>query len=181
MATVLKYFAYGSNLHPVRFRERIPSCRLLTCATLPYYAFEIHKRGMDGSAKCNAHFTGVQTDHVLGVIYLIHAADKESLDHFEDEGRGYSWAELEVVSNGTVDRVYTYLATERFIEASLKPFDWYKDLVLLGMQYHRYPMDYMSKVKGFQALPDPDRERALRHRCLNERLRIGAKPHQKSV
>ena len=52
--TLIKYFAYGSNLHPQRFQERVPSGKFLALAALTRHTLLFHKRGQDGSSKCNA-------------------------------------------------------------------------------------------------------------------------------
>ena len=54
MSATLLYFAYGSNLHPERLRERVPSAESLGVARLEAHVLRFHKRGRDGSGKCDA-------------------------------------------------------------------------------------------------------------------------------
>ena len=70
MARSFLYFAYGSNLHPARLAARTPSCHALGRAVLARHVLRFHKRGRDGSAKCDAWFTGDPTDRLYGVVYL---------------------------------------------------------------------------------------------------------------
>ena len=58
MVNRLLYFAYGSNLHPTRLGDRAPSVELVGTAVLEGHALRFHKRGADGSGKCNALATG---------------------------------------------------------------------------------------------------------------------------
>ena len=56
--TLLYYLAYGSNLHPVRLTERVPSARFLGLTSLFGYQLRFHKRHEpDGSGKCNMYHT----------------------------------------------------------------------------------------------------------------------------
>jgi hypothetical protein len=55
----LHYLAYGSNLHPIRLRQRVNSARLIATLSLPGYRVLFNKRGQDLSAKCNLVATGL--------------------------------------------------------------------------------------------------------------------------
>nr|MDQ2697092.1 gamma-glutamylcyclotransferase [Pseudomonadota bacterium] len=90
MEPLLKYFAYGSNLHPLRLRERVPSATVLGVAELAGWRLRFHKRGQDRSGKCNIIPTGRSGDRVIGVIYAMAAADKDKLDAAEGLGKGYT-------------------------------------------------------------------------------------------
>lgn len=160
------YFAYGSNLHPKRLSRRVPSSRLIRLAKLTEHALKIHKRGMDGSAKCNACYTGNPADSVLGVVYEFDADEKAILDQLEDQGQGYEWVEIDVITSQQVNQVHTYLATPDHIDDTLQPFDWYKELVLIGMRYHSYPQEYQTRVEAIRAISDPLDERAAVHARL---------------
>jgi len=87
----LDYFAYGSNLHPPRLRERTPSARVRGKALLRGYRLKLHKRGRDLSAKCDAARTGRREDLVRGVVYRIARGERRLLDRVlrtgRDEGR----------------------------------------------------------------------------------------------
>lgn len=54
----LSVFAYGSNLHVRRTTARAPSARPVAIGYVSERSFWFHKRGVDGSAKANALFTG---------------------------------------------------------------------------------------------------------------------------
>ena len=86
---VLFYFAYGSNMSTPRLLNRVVSARAVAVACLPAHALRFHKRGRDGSAKCDAFYTGQDHDELHGVVYRIAAAEKPCLDECEGLGNGY--------------------------------------------------------------------------------------------
>ncbi len=172
MAATLRYFAYGSNLHPERLRVRVPSARFLKTAELHRYELRLHKRGMDDSAKCDAFYTGHEDARVYGAIYEIDAQHKADLDLYEDQGRGYLWTPLPVMTATGPEEVYSYLATGGFIDDSLRPYDWYQEIVLIGMRYHGHPADYIRHAAGIETISDPNVERATKNHQLIKRLRF---------
>jgi hypothetical protein len=66
---MIHYFAYGSNLHPVRLIERVPSANLVGVIGLSKHRLAFQKRSKDGSSKCNLFQTGSASDLVYGAIY----------------------------------------------------------------------------------------------------------------
>jgi hypothetical protein len=160
MSTIL-YFAYGSNMDSARLRYRVPSCRFRCIARLQKFQLRFHKRGNDGSGKCNVFFTGMPADNVFGVVYEIPLKEKAALDRAEGLGRGYNEQSLSVLSPDDKElQVRTYIADPRMIDENLKPYSWYKDFVLRGAVEHRLPSEYIeSRIRSVPAIADPDRER----------------------
>ena len=78
-----KYFAYGSNMWTPRLRERVPSAEPMGIASVAGYRLRFHKRSIDGSAKCNAFYTGNNANVVWGVVFDILQAEKANLDRAE--------------------------------------------------------------------------------------------------
>ena len=160
----LHYFAYGSNLHPVRLTRRVPSARLTGVATLPEHTLRFHKRGKDNSGKCDAFFTGEPGHHVLGAVFEIAAGEKPILDEYE--GSGYEVKSLMVRgAQGALD-VFAYIAATTHIDETLQPYTWYRELVRLGARHHGFPDSYFAAFLAVDALPDPN---AARHE-RNQRL-----------
>lgn len=83
------YLAYGSNLHPLRLVRRVPSARLVGTVPLPGYRLAFHKRGMDGSAKCDLELADESGSLAYGAVYSVAAQDIHGLDRLEDLGAGY--------------------------------------------------------------------------------------------
>jgi gamma-glutamylcyclotransferase len=154
-------FAYGSNLLVERLRARTPSARPVTVATLSGHALRWHKRGMDGSAKCDAAPTGADEDVVWGVVFRIARAEKPRLDSAEGLGRGYREDAVIVTAGATTLRALSYLATD--VDPALQPFHWYKAYVLAGARQHGLPEAYVERILAVPSIPDPDPRRAAQH------------------
>ena len=163
----LNYLAYGSNLHPTRLQERTPSARPLALVTLAAWDLRFHKRGMDGSGKCNIIRTGRDSDKVQAVVFEILEREKENLDQIEGLGKGYEQSFLTTDKHG---EVFFYAAQKSHIDDSLSPFTWYKNLVLAGAYYHKIPNSYIKKIQEVEAMVDPDTSRYQTSLALLEKM-----------
>jgi gamma-glutamylcyclotransferase len=160
----MKYFAYGSNMLEVRFkhRSRAPSASCIGVGMLRGYQIRFHKKGKDGSAKCNALKTDNLGDAVYGVVF--HVADREMslLDKEEDVERGgYSRSKvnIEMLKGSREPLVACYFANPKFIDDSLHPFEWYKALVVAGAQEHNLPEEYIQVLGEHPDIYDTDKGR----------------------
>ena len=167
------YFAYGSNLHPPRLAERVPSSRLHGLARLRGHRLVFHKRGGDGSGKCNVHPTGKLQDIVHGAVFSMARAEMRLLDRVEGVGHGYWRVARPLSVAGRPIRVFYYLAQADFIQENLAPFDWYHALVLAGARGHRFPADYLHRIAAIVTVQDPDTRRAHHHHRLLTRPPTG--------
>ena len=163
MAEIL-YLAYGSNLHPLRLRQRVPSCRLLGQVQLPGYRLVFHKIGMDDSGKCDLLETGYPDDAAWGVLFSMNATDKPALD--VAEGPSYYTASLDVVFEGEVVKAMTYLAKPERQDPNMVPFDWYRELVLVGAKMNRFPASYIEEIGQVPTVSDPDADRSRANQQL---------------
>ena len=159
------YAAYGSNLHPQRLRERIKSATLRGTAFLGRYTLRFHKRGQDDSAKCGISECG-QGLHVA--VYEIDEADRRVLDGIEGVGKGYEVDEVDVPGFG---QCFTYVASRTHIDDLLQPFDWYRDMVLLGCLRHAFPASYCERIAALPVIEDPDPARREHNWRTVERLK----------
>ncbi|MGI9204849.1 MAG: gamma-glutamylcyclotransferase family protein [Woeseiaceae bacterium] len=149
-----RYAAYGSNLHPLRLAERTPTARLLGTEFVSGWSLHFHKRSdRDGSGKCSIQNLGVGI-HLA--IYEIAIAEKPTLDRIEGLGVGYDEIAIDVPNFGTC---CTYTARESHIDDALVPFDWYKEMVVIGCDVHGFPRDYCSRIAAVEAAPDFDSNR----------------------
>ena len=165
VADTLFYFAYGSNLHLNRLRARVPSAEPVTAWPLDGYDLRWHKRGRDGSGKCDCFRTDRPTDRVHGVIYSLSSDEKPALDAAEGLGVGY---DLIWLGMGEYDKVFTYVARRDQIDDVLAPYVWYRQFVIDGARQHSLPAGYVDRLASVSALEDPDRERhALNIDILN--------------
>ncbi len=148
----MKYIAYGSNLHPHRLQRRTPSAQLVGTAKLSQWSLKFHQRcDGDQSAKCNIIPSAHDCVHVA--IYELALSEVPSLDRFEGLGHDYDRCEFTLADYG---ECFIYLATPARIDGTWKPYTWYRDLVLLGCEFHGFPADYVKSIQSVPALDDPD-------------------------
>lgn len=167
---MISYLAYGSNLHPLRLMERVPSARLVGVTALSRYRLMFHKRGMDQSSKCNVIRTGTEADLVYGAIYEMDPAHKPLLDRVEGKGHGYLDMLMTVQYQGQAYRCFTYLAQESYLVDNHPPYHWYKQLVVLGARYLQFPDTYIGSIESVESMDDPDKTRRTRHNMLIENI-----------
>ena len=166
------YLAYGSNLHPLRLAERVPSSRLLAITRLARHTVSFVKRSRDRSAKCSLVFTDDPDDAALCAVYELDEAERYLLDRAEGFGTGYEEAGFEVRVNGWAVVAFTYVVAASHFVTGLAPYDWYKALVLEGARFHGFPDNYIARLDDIQCMPDPDPARNRRHAELLDRIRM---------
>ena len=164
MSANVLYFAYGSNLLPVRIEARLGPCRALGQAWLDAYSLRFHKRATDGSGKADAYRTGTSTDRLYGNTFEISALQKRQLDGFEGPGYRCKW--LTVESRTGPVTACIYLAKPDEIDPALVPFDWYHQLVEQGAREAGFPPHYVQQIAQVNARSDPDTVRSRKHFSL---------------
>ena len=162
-----RYLGYGSNMLAARLERRLGSCERLGAASLPGFALRFHKRGGDGSGKCDALATGEPDDRLWGALFRLGDEQLATLDRIE--GPGYARATVEVGLAGRVVAADLYVARPEALAPGLPPFDWYKELVLAGALELALPREYICAIEAVRSVPDPDPERAARNRLIRRR------------
>lgn len=162
----MRYAAYGSNLHPLRLGQRTPSARLLGTERLEGSALQFLKRGIDGSAKCT--IAPEASAYVYLAVFEIEDAERPALDRAEGLGKGYSLETLELSRFGPC---LTYIAQASHLDPALRPYTWYRDLVLIGCDFHRFPDAYREQVASAPAHLDADAARHEEHMAIVRRAR----------
>jgi len=66
---------------------------------------------------------------------------------------------------------FVYIARASHLDASLKPYRWYKDFVVEGAKYHRFPAEYLAWLQAVEAISDPDPARAAKEEALLLKLK----------
>lgn len=165
MAHNLLYFAYGSNLHPLRLIDRVGEVVLVGAGRVCGMRLRFHKLGRDGSGKCSIVRTDQPDESVHGAVYRLSRRQVRDLDGFESRGNGYQRCRIEthVASTGLMG-CFTYVAMREFVDEELAPFGWYKRLVLEGARYHGLPEAHVAQVERQLAVEDPDPHRRERER-----------------
>ena len=152
----MRYAAYGSNLHPLRLSERVSSATLIGTSHIPNWSLRFHKRSLDKSGKCNIVSGG---RGIYVAIFDLSLADKAVLDEIEGLGFGYAGFSLRVPSFGECE---FYMADAPYIDDFLVPYDWYRELVLLGARNHGFPKSYVNEIESVATRRDPDRHRSAK-------------------
>jgi len=148
-----------------RLRARVPQAEPLGSAVLLEHELRFHKRGRDGSGKCDACFVGDPNARMAGVLFRLPTAGKALLDEIEGLGRGYQEKTVAVLlPSGECRSAFTYYATE--IDRSLKPYCWYRHHVLAGAREFGLPADYIDAIRRVGAVRDPDPERHAREYAI---------------
>ena len=156
---MIYYFAYGSNLHPVRLKKRVPSAELVGVAKHPNYRLAFHKKSNDESGKCNMFNSNCKSDLIYGAIYRLKPEDKDQLDILEGRGYGYIEKTITLEYNGAEYNCFTYIAEPLHIVDRLKPYHWYKKLVVEGAKYLKFPDYYIASIEAVKSIDDFDHSR----------------------
>jgi hypothetical protein len=136
------YFAYGSNLCLPRLANRVAGVRALGPASLPGYELRWHKRSVDRSGKCSI----VPSASAAAVVQ-----------------HGYAELTVYVQSSQGVVSAQTYVAEPTCVDNSLRPYAWYRDLVVSGAESHNLPAEYVESLRLVVVWQDQDAERASRN------------------
>lgn len=170
MKDPMLYFAYGSNMLTARLARRVPSARPLGVARLRGHVLRFHKRGDDGSGKCNAFRTGRDADLVHGVLFEVDGGRLARLH--AAEGPGYEFGEVEVEpEDGAPVAAVTYRARSAWLDDALAPYTWYQAFVVAGAREHGLPRDYVTYLENVFARRDPNPWRSFRNHWIRSRAR----------
>ena len=167
--TRIHYLAYGSNLHPHRLQNRVPSARLTGVVELEGMKLEFYKRSKDGSGKCT--MVDSVDSAVFTAVFTIDKKELPELDRVEGVGFGYEHKKLPLRIKGKIIEAITYIASGSYMDRQLKPYHWYKNFVVEGASYLSFPAAYLDFLNGFESVQDQNEKR----RSENEALLAGMK------
>jgi len=162
-ANKLLIFSYASNMFSKRLMKRVPSTKILGTGKLIGYRLEFSKISSDKSGKATIIKTDSKSDFVFGTIAQISKDEKHLLDKAEGLGKGYNETHVQVITN-TEETIIpsTYIADEKSIDNELKPYTWYKKLVIAGAEENGLEEDYIKIIKDLEAKEDHNKERELK-------------------
>ncbi|MDI1361285.1 gamma-glutamylcyclotransferase family protein [Methylotenera sp.] len=164
------YLAYGSNLHPLRLQERVPSARVVGVIELSGYQLVFHKQSNDDSGKCLLSKTLDILCKIYVVLYEFDISHKAALDEAEGIGNGYDEELMSVTLDGSDYRAYIYMASITHINSALIPYTWYKNLVIAGARFHNFPVDYIESIESVPSREDLNESRQTKNQNLLERM-----------
>lgn len=160
------YFAYGSNMLTRRLTatKRAPSAKRVATGFCEGRRLTFDKLSQDGSGKCDAESTGIETDRVYGVVFEILSTERQALGEAEGLDNGYKEQTVKVMTfTGEMDAM-TYIATKK--EPALRPYRWYKALALAGAVEHALPNAYVEWLRGVESVEDPNIERRIKNESV---------------
>lgn len=149
----------------LRLKARVNSATFIGMCMLKKHDLRFHKKGRDNSSKCDCFETGQESNFILGALFEIDQSAKAALDVAEGLGNGYELKTVQVIHEalGQFEAI-TYYATD--IDASLKPYDWYVNHVLIGAKEINVPEDYLAKIETSPQCEDPDKVRDAKERAV---------------
>lgn len=152
-----------------RIQRRVKSAIPVSMARLHEHSLRFHKKSTDGSAKCDIMHTHDPNDIVYGVVFEMLVCDKPILDSYEGLGKGYEEKSVVIIQHDGRSRCATaYYASH--IDASLKPYHWYKQHVLRGAREHALPAEHVKAIAAIASIADPDHQNHINelaiYRCV---------------
>lgn len=137
---------------------------------MPGQQLTFHKRSTTHSGKCNLVEKKGAVSY--GILYELDDKELDELDRLEGFGKGYRKAISHVNINDIVYHPFLYVAESSSIDESLSPFEWYKDLVIVGAQYHGLPDTYVAGLRSVRSITDKNVIRANENQMLLNELRL---------
>ena len=158
----MKIFAYGSNMHHNRLKNRVPSKVKVSNGYILGYKLHCTKSSTDGSGKATVVKTNNVNDKVWGVIFEIDENEKLQLDRAEGLNYGYIESQIEVNSIEEIHETQIYVAEENYINQDLIPYEWYKSFIVDGAKQNGLPQDYIEELETLESRKDSNDERKER-------------------
>jgi gamma-glutamylcyclotransferase len=144
--------------------NRAPSATAIDIGYVENHRLTFDKVSKDGSGKCDIEVTCYQTDRVYGVIFEIPSTEEANLDKAEGVENGYDKINIQVVTSNGIITANSYFATKK--EPTLRPYHWYKLLVVTGAIEHSLPTNYIEWLKTVESIADPNIERRSENEAL---------------
>jgi gamma-glutamylcyclotransferase len=146
-----------------RLRARCPGARSIGVAVASGHAVEFAKRGTDDSAK--ATLVSRAESQAYGVVFEVPEPERRNLDWAE--GAGYTAVTdfpVSLTSVGTSDNqvdvtTTTYVVASSWQTSILRPYHWYKALVVRGAVEHDLPVEHIDWLRAVPSIADPWSER----------------------
>jgi gamma-glutamylcyclotransferase len=168
-----KYFAYGSNMLTERLRaaDRCPTASPVGFGSVRGYTLQFWKASKDESGKATIVRSERAGARVIGVVFEIDEREKQNLDRAEGVGNGYDALDDVAVrlQCGAEVLARTYIGTA--LDQTLRPYDWYRALVIAGAIQHGLPSSWIATLEATESIRDLDPRR--RQRALDTLTKAG--------
>jgi cation transport regulator ChaC len=147
-----------------RLKSRAPSALVVGNGYVEGHRISFDKVSADGSGKCDIRPSGNPADRVHGVLFSIDVRDRSRLEREEGVGASYRTNELQVATQAGVSAAVAYIAEHT--NEQLRPYDWYKEIVVAGAVEHELPAEYVDTLSGVASQPDSDDHRNATNRAF---------------
>lgn len=141
----MKYFAYGSNMHPEQMRGVCPGSRFVTIGKLPDYRLDFTRfsKVRGGGVADIVHD---YDSEVWGVVYAVPETDLDALDEKEGvAGGAYERKHVEILTPTSESLpVMTYSVVRK--KGPFAPKPEYSDLIVGGARYWSLPQQYVTSL-----------------------------------
>lgn len=155
---------------------RCPSAQAIGIAVAAGYGLKFFKRSNDKSGKATLDKVAQPGRQVYGVLFKINKCQLPPLDRAEGKGKGYDRFDnfsVTVLPERTQVHVITYIASACAVDDSLKPYDWYRALVIWGAHQHKLPKTYIASLFEFASIIDQKQNRKTRLDAIETLRRAG--------
>ena len=148
------YFAYGSNMNPIRMAARDMQYDHAQLGILENYCLRFNKRASDLANAGYANVEPSEGENVEGILYrLTDSQQIYKMDPFEGVPTLYTRESMliETSQEGAIES-WVYVAHPQRIDNSLKPEAWYLDHLLAGKPY--LTESYFEKLTRVEVQPN---------------------------
>lgn len=157
------YFAYGSNMNPLRMQARELPFLSARSARLPGYQLCFNKQSHSRPEVAYANIRPASGATVEGVLYeLADAAAVAGMDHFEGTPVRYSRECVHVWCERRPVAAWVYMANPAYINNTLLPEERYLAHLLAGEAF--LSAEYLAglRAQAVKASPAPESPDGLR-------------------
>lgn len=165
---MIQYFAYGSNMLTERLRDRCASANVRGVASVADWTLSFSKKSRHGCGM--ATIEQAPESRLFGVVFELDERELRKLDAAEGVSYGYNRDDaflVQMQDSGEALKTSTYIADSMHCDSNLRPFDWYRALVVAGARQHGLPSDYINRIGAIQSIADPLPGRPQRLKALD--------------
>lgn len=160
--SMLRYFAYGSNMLRERLVARVSTAQAMAVGVVRDYRLDFAKVSVDHSGK--GDMVASPGGEVWGVLYEFDASQKADLD--KHEGSHYRAQEVVVSTSSGDEAAWAYMAEPHRRDPSKVPYDWYLALIVAGARQGGLPVAYIQAIETTVFEVDGQEDRATRQEAL---------------
>jgi hypothetical protein len=146
-----------------RLKKRVPSAVKISNGFIEGFCLECSKVSKDNSGKATVIKTNNKEDLVWGVLFEIDENQKPQLDRAEGLNFGYDESIIEVNDGKEFHKAQIYIANDKSVDGSLKPYNWYKAFITEGAKENRLPIDYVRKLDSLNSQQDENDKRRIKN------------------